>query len=369
MALTLFLGGCGQEKPEEEIRGTLAKVEGESTVENVEEIQKVEKTTEEIQTVEETTKINIEDNWKDIYLNYFNKDNYPNIYVFDDLNGDGIPEICFDVDIYDSKYAFIYINKAGEVKMSESGWIHRNDKYIASDSVYYEYNESTGEYDIVFNGYANYEKAVFKIDGRKCSEKEYSKRNKKYVGIELWDISDPDIMKSSETLFDDIKNYGDWKYTYIQYFTDEEQNYAMETLNACGSYGFVDIDRNGVPEIVISLGPQVSSISWIKDGSVCEAGLDGGRIGWNKKTGNIISIGGNSMDWENISVFSFDIDKGLETVHYADWDGWSQGTDVYTLDNKECTKKEYESFKKSCEKGCTWIGGETANFIGAIQTY
>lgn len=327
---------------------------------------KNETTTEEkttLETTSEAAKVNVEKDWKSIYLNYFNKDNFPSIYVLEDLNEDGIPEICVDVDMDDSKYAFLYINKAGEVKMSKPGWIRRNDKYIASDSVFYKYNQTNGEYDIVFNGYDDYGESVFKIDGKDYSEEEYNARINKYIGIEIWDISDPDIMKGSETLLEDIKNYGDWKYIYTQYFMDEEHNYLIdENLG----YGLYDVDHNGIPEIVIHTGTKESLLFWIKEGYVNEE-VCGGSVGWNEDKKQLVSASGGIYE-RQIDIFQFDVDKGLTSIRQADF-SMIGDTYEYRIDDKKVTKKEYEKLEKSLEKGCTWIGGETANLIGAIQTY
>lgn len=165
---------------------------------------------------QKTDNVTLEE-WKTIYLEYFkNNPMYVYYYVFEDLNNDGIPEICINVTLEGNSFAnaFIYINKYNEVKISKFGWICRNKNYIASfdrgvigvDEIY-KYNPINGEYGVVFCGSRNEDLSIYKINDKVVTEEQYHSTLNTYTGHEMWDISDVLIMKSAETLLEDIKLY------------------------------------------------------------------------------------------------------------------------------------------------------------------
>lgn len=137
----------------------------------------------------------------------------------------------------------------------------------------------------------------------------------------------------------------------------------------CGGYEFVDVDENGVPEIVVFDATQCATLYWIENNKVRhEEGL-GASVWWNPQTKEFISMSSN-QGWQSMHIDKFDFDTKFETLKRASWNEDEKG-DHYSIDDKKCTKKEFDALINSSTENCTELLGanDIKEIVEAIKKY
>ena len=131
---------------------------------------------------------------------------------------DGVPEMMIWYDVPSSSCTFQYINKAGEVKESQTGSVSYNSEYVYCQAEFgdsghitvYQYNGSTGNYDTVCSGWYRMDEfgGVFAVDDVECSEEEYSNKLADYTQRDFKVVSgERESGEGVATLQEAIQNY------------------------------------------------------------------------------------------------------------------------------------------------------------------
>ena len=277
----------------------------------------------------------------------------------------------------DGDYVFKYDENDNLVEMTDSADSNfklaiEYEKYYV-EKEYFDYYLSCYYYDYMGKAFEcsmdfNINLYIMEINHDVLQEKiraEFCKLP--YIASEDYYVGNPFKADKLPEEVMEILQLPEWKQIYISYFQDYIDNGCADVY--CGGYSFVDLDENGVPEIVVHTGTQAASLYWIKDGELCSSEELGRNNGWNEKTKEMLVICGNSMDWQGMIVYTFDIASGLKKIKSA---GWGKNMEEYscTIDDKECTKEEYDALEEAYAKDVTWLGGEDVNdIIDAIKKY
>lgn len=164
--------------------------------------------------------------WKKSYMGGLNSINDKCIStVLQDVNNDGIPEVFCEWDEGSVSYTMDYIDKNGNVKQlfyvssiglsTADGYVKISGGHsgIEFDTVY-KYNNSTGDYDIAFDGVSQmkddgngHSGITYTVNDKQCSESEYNEALQQLVQkISFTDINF-ETMGRSESPRDSIKVY------------------------------------------------------------------------------------------------------------------------------------------------------------------
>lgn len=164
--------------------------------------------------------------WKKSYMEGINSINDKCIStVLQDVNNDGIPEVFCEWDEGNVSYTMDYIDKNGDVKQlfymtsivlsTADGYVKISGGHsgIEFDTIY-KYNDSTGDYDIAFDGVSQmkddgngHSGITYTVNDKQCSESEYNEALQQLVQkISFTDINF-ETMGRSESPRDSIKGY------------------------------------------------------------------------------------------------------------------------------------------------------------------
>lgn len=164
--------------------------------------------------------------WKKSYISGLNSINDKCIStVLQDVNNDGIPEVFCEWDEGSVSYTMDYIDKNGDVKQlfyvssidlsTADGYVKISGGYLGVEyDTIYKYNDSTGEYDIAFDGVSQMKDdgsgnsdITYTVNDKQCSESEYNEALQQFVQkIAFTDINF-ETMGRSESPRDAIKSY------------------------------------------------------------------------------------------------------------------------------------------------------------------